>query len=436
MAIHLRKSDATRLEQWLETLVITCLAVAAGFVLHRNDPFFTGSEFPWIWLGPLLVALRYGIAPGMASVGVICIAFLAMQRTGLIDGEFPLVFMLGGTLMTLVCGQFSTVWSQRLRRAHQLSSHASERFQQLSRAYFMVRLSHDRLEQNLISRPVTLRDAMKDLRTMLAQHAGNLDDTTAPALLALLVHYCNIESAAIYPADNSGRILPQPLASCGKGASLSPHDLLLRSAIESGNTAYQSANRLSPAESSAYLVSAPLRTSRGNLLGVLLITEMPFLSLQRETLQIMGVLIAYAADQAESAAEALGVVAVMKDCPINFAAEMIKMVTLRRDLEVSSALVAVNIQPDPRIEEICSILERQQRGLDHTWRRDLDDNVQFVTLMPFSGAASVEGFRNRLDRMLQDQFGKEIGRGGITVRSAMLTTSEPLQQLADLLAER
>jgi len=424
-----------RLGKWLEALVITTAVLFAGYFFNRIDPFFVHAPFPWVWFAPLLVALRYGIAPGMVSVASICLACLVMQRFGLLTGEFPTTFMLGGVLLTLISGQFSTLWNTRLRRSDQLSRHASERFEQLSRAYFMVRLSHDRLEQNLISRPVTLRDAMTDLRLLLSTHGGRLDTETGSALISILVHYCSLESAAIYLADQKGRMEETPVAVCGRGAPYLADDLLLRSAVESGNTAYQTANRLPCDENSSYLVAAPLRTSSGNLLGVLLISEMPFLTLHRETLQIMGVLLAYATDHSEAAREAQMLLAVFPDCPAMFAAELVKMVRLRRDLEVSSAMVVINIEPTMRLDELCHALERHQRGLDHGWRRKLGWGVQFVTLMPFSGQAAVEGYQARLNDMLHRKFGLRVGKDGITSYSSLVAADDPLRQLADLLVE-
>lgn len=423
-----------KIEKWLEALLITFGALALGYFFNRSDPFFVDGDFPWVWFSPLLIALRYGIAPGMVSVISICLTYLAMLKLGLLTGDFPTTYMLGGVLMTLISGQFSTLWDQRLRRANQLSSHAGERFEQLSRAYFMVRLSHDRLEQNLISRPVTLRDAMMDLRMLLAVRGGELDKETGTALISILVQYCSLESASLYPCSKG---VPQnkPLASCGRGAPLHKDDLLLRSVLEKGTTAYQSVDRIATGERSTYLVAAPLYTSTGNMRAVLLINDMPFLSLHRETLQILGVLLAYAADHAEAAVTAHTVLAIYPDCPLMFACELIKMIRLKRDLDVGTSLVIVNISPTPRLEQLCIALERQQRGLDHTWRRNLGWGVQFVTLMPFSGMAAVEGYLTRVDSMLLKQFGISAGTEGISTKSYQVGSGEPFEQLADLLAE-
>jgi len=423
-----------QLAPWLETLVLTLLVPALGCLLSKDDPFFVQSAFPWLWFGPLLVALRYGIAPALSSVSSLVVLWFVFSLTGLLKGAFPLHFMLGGALLSLIAGQFSSVWTTRLRRSDQLSRHASERFQQLSRAYFMVRHSHDRLEQNLVSRPVTLRQAMMELRRLLVERGGEVSNELAGELMVILAHYCSLSSAAIY-AVRHGVPDPVPLAQCGQGASYRPDDLLLRSALESGTTAYQAANRLGDGQHSSYLVAAPLRTSSGRMLGVLLVSDMPFMALHRETLQILGVLLAYAADHVEAATIAKRLIAVYPDCPTVFGAELIKMTRLRRDLDIVSTVVVINLQPGPRLDELCQVLERQQRGLDHGWRRDLGWCVQFVTLMPFTGPAALEGYQARLNEVLRKQFSMTLQSVGITMKYAVLSGDEPLMQLANLLTE-
>lgn len=428
-------SDRPRLWKWFETVVITLAFLGLGLLISRDDPFFVESSFHWLWLGPLLVALRYGIAAGMVSVILVALLWLALAGTGIVSGPFPTNYMLGGLLMTLISAQFSSLWAQRLRRAFQVSRYASERFEHISRSYYMVRLSHDRLEQNLISRPVTLRQAMTELKVLLARENGALSKKTAGDLLSLLAHYCNLESAAIYPAFD-GDIICEAAASCGKGAPCITDDLLLRSAIESGHTAYQSVNNLTPEERSTYLVAAPLRSSGGTLLGLLLVTEMPFLALHRETLQILAVLLAYVSDHAEASSAAGDLMAAYPDCPAVFAAELHKMIRIKNDLDINTALALINLHPMPQLEEICMALERQQRGLDHSWRRPLGWGVQFITLIPFSGPAAVEGYQERLNGILQRQFNLDLSSEGISFHSLMLSAEPPVTQLAALLTEK
>ena len=418
---------------WLESLVLTLAVPVVGLLFNRQDPLFLKASFPWLWFGPLLAALRYGMAPGISGVALLAVMLYGGDAAGLISSGFPLHFLLGGALLVMLAGQFSSVWSNRLRRADQLSRHAAERFEQLSRAYFMVRHSHDRLEQNLVSRPVTLRQAMVELRRLLADQGGAIGKELAGELMVILAHYCSLSSAAIY-AVRDGLPDQQPLATCGNGAPCQPDDLLLRSALESGTTAYQAVNRLTADQQSIYLVAAPLRSSSGTIAGVLLVRDMPFMALHRETLQILGVLLAYAADHLESARVARTILTVFPDCPVGFGAELVKMVHLRQDLDITSCLVVITLQPHPHLTLICQLLERQQRGLDHSWRRDLGWGVQFVTLMPFSGISAVEGFQSRLESILKNQLQLTLKSDGISFNYCLLSAEDPLVQLASLLS--
>jgi len=79
-------------------------------------------------------------------------------------------------------------------------------------------------------------------------------------------------------------------------------------------------------------------------------------------------------------------------------------------------------------------MSRGQRGLDFTWQRMPGQGLQFVTLMPFSGPAAVEGYRARVDVMLRQQMGNILEEDGLTFYSRQLSKEEPARQLADILA--
>jgi hypothetical protein len=297
----------------------------------------------------------------------------------------------------------------------------------------MVRLSHDRLEQNLISKPVTLRQAMIDLRLFLVRHDGRINSETAGELLAILSHYCSLDSAAIYPVIN-GRLGHEPVASCGTGAPYDPDDVLLCSAMESGNTSYQSVSEMRPDRQSSYLVASPMRSSAGELMGVLLVTEMPFLSLQRETLQMIGVLLSYCVEHACAAARATEILSVYPNCPPVFAAELIKMHRLNSELGIDSTLAMLHVHPNPRQNEIALTIEKKQRGLDHVWRLTTPAGSVLITLMPFSGVAGGEGYLTRISDLLNQRFGIDLRQGIVSSRLLQVVASvSPEGHLRELL---
>lgn len=422
-----------RAVQWLETLAITFLVLAVGYYFNGKDPFLITTSFPWIWFAPVLPALRYGMAPGVASVSIIALLMFLADRTGRLPYPLPLDHMLGGVLLTMICGQFGSFWRKRLKRADMLSEHALERAQQISRAYFMVRLSHDRLEQNLISKPLTLRQAMVDLRLLLMLHGGEITGEAAVELLSILSHYCSLDSAAIYPVEN-GRLSSTPVASCGKGAPYDPDDLLLRAAMETDSTAYQSVEKMTPGQRSSYLVASPMRSSSGELKALLLVSEMPFLALQRETLQILGVLLSYCVEHACATVKAAEIVEVFPTCPPIFASELIKMHRLNRELGIETTLGLLRINPNPRDAEMALTMEKRQRGLDHVWRFSTPQGIFLITLMPFSNVSGGEGYLTRVSEIIHNRFGVALEDGLITLRLLQVAPGiSPVGHLRELL---
>ena len=50
-----------------ESVMLPLLGVALGIWINPLDPLWTHAAFPWIWFGPLILALRYGPFPGLAG---------------------------------------------------------------------------------------------------------------------------------------------------------------------------------------------------------------------------------------------------------------------------------------------------------------------------------------------------------------------------------
>ncbi|MFX5245279.1 hypothetical protein ABTD35_21060, partial [Acinetobacter baumannii] len=75
----------------------------------------------------------------------------------------------------MICGEFSSLWRNRVRRAESVQAYLEQRLEYLTHQHYLLRLSHDRLEQDLISRPVSMRDALVSLRG-LASASGAAGD--------------------------------------------------------------------------------------------------------------------------------------------------------------------------------------------------------------------------------------------------------------------
>ncbi|NDP60334.1 MAG: hypothetical protein GZ090_13370, partial [Oxalobacteraceae bacterium] len=108
----------------LEAIFLCALAFGLSCWIAPQDPLGLGAQFPWLWIVPALLAMRYGTAIGVTAVVTfiaLCLllpelaAYLPWSRsivasaTSLAGQEFPKAFFLGGLVLTLICGQFSDI---------------------------------------------------------------------------------------------------------------------------------------------------------------------------------------------------------------------------------------------------------------------------------------------------------------------------------------
>ena len=149
-----------------EIVLLPLIAVGLGIILNPEDPLWIHASFPWVWFAPVVLALRYGPLAGMGAAGILLLTWLGLN-TGQHD-SFPKLPFLGGLILIMLIGEFSSLWVARTRRAETVQVYLDQRLEYLTHQYYLLRLSHDRLEQDLISRPMAMRDALKTLRDISA----------------------------------------------------------------------------------------------------------------------------------------------------------------------------------------------------------------------------------------------------------------------------
>lgn len=395
---------------WLETAALTALAIGCGVWLQPNDPLFVQGEFPWTWFAPMLLALRYGALPGVASAALVLFAWLAALRLGLTsESAFPKLYFLGGLLLTMLSGEYSGVWRTRVRRIQEVNRYIDHRLEDLTQRLYLQRLSHDRLEQSLINKPVTLRDALLKLRLFILERANTEEQLpAAQEFLSFLAQFCQLEIAALHPMQ--GRKLPAttPIASVGGANELQLDDPLLQFALENQMLSHVQHLESDQAQASRYLLVAPIKTSLSQTRGLLVVERMPFFALNDETLQTLTVLIAYYADHLIAADAAIPMREVLPDCPELFAEEVLKLNRIEREAGIPSHIVALSFGRSGRQRDIYAMVKRMQRTLDLVWELEEGEIKIMLTLMPLAGQQAVEGYLTRVEAALQDQFGVDF----------------------------
>ena len=420
--------------QWLEVFAIPLIAIALAWLTLPGDPTLAGVSFPWLWLAPILVALRYGVTPGLlASIAILANWLLASQM-GLVPNEFATGSFFGGGLMVVLCGEFSDVWRDRNQRMEETYLYVTERLSRLTKRHLLLNLSHDRLEQEMLARPGSLRDALARLRTLAIESSGGeVAMPGATGLLQLLSQYVNIESAALYTLESRGRdlALGPCVASIGDPEPLVADDELLLLALESSSLAHITSQEVSLDAHTRQLVVAPLIAGNGAMIGVVAVTRLPFFSLNVENLQMMSVMLAYYADNIRVAPEVHAVQQQLPAMPALYAEEFIRMLHMQKKVGISSHIVVMTYG-GPRREEIPAEFLRVKRGLDLYWKTTVDGKPAIIVLMPFTSPSAKDGFLHRTEDWLKSRFSGSFESLGIALRVIDFANEDPLMVLGDL----
>ena len=402
-----------------EALLLPLIAIALGYLWNPGDPLWSVGAFPWSWLAPVILALRYGPLAGLGGSGVLLLGWLAFN-VGHYD-DFPQLFFLGGLILVMLVGEFSSLWQARTRRAETLQLYLDQRLEHLVRQYYLLRLSHDRLEQELIGRPMSMRDALSTLQAVGSDAQG------PETLLRLLAQYCQLETAGLFPVVDD-HLNVTPLASLGTLQAALPNDPLVQQAIESRKLCHIS-QALAAQQQSRYLVAAPLLDLGGDLYGLLLIEEMPFFSLQAENLQTINLLLGYYTDGLSMQALAHPIRQALPDCPAPFAFEAQRLSHIRSTTGVPSIIVALEFLPRAIARDLPQQLPRLKRELDEDWLIVTPERHILAMLMPLGDASTAEGYIQRLETWSQQKSDQPLAAAGVFPHVMPLDADTPLALL-------
>lgn len=435
----------------VEALVATLASIALCALFAPHDPLLIGTGGAWIWIVPLVIALRYGTILGACSGIVVLAAWYALYPGGFntqlvgrlhlaaatgVAGTFPVGFFFAGFVLTMLCGQFGDIWTTRLRQARAANEYLAEQLAVLTRNQFMLRLSHERLEQDLMSRPATLRDSLLKLREIALAQAPSGDDDVplrgAQTFLDAAAQACQFERASIHGWRHGAPVI-EAAAVVGAPFVLNPNDPLIVEALNTGTLVHVASTEQQQAARSAYIVCVPLIDALKTPVGIVVVESLPFLALTTDNLQFLLVLCHHYADGIRHAAVTQEIRKAFPDCPYEFALDYARLSHLARDTRMQSSLVALVFDTDERSAALFDNVLRTRRALDTQWAIRDGRHLAMLTLMPLSGEGAVDGYLMRIEENMRARFGTDFESAHVAEHAILVPPERPVDALRRLL---
>ncbi|MBS8241721.1 hypothetical protein DYI22_14600 [Marinobacter lipolyticus] len=415
--------------KWLETLVVTGFLLALGAWNRPDDPFYVTGDFPWSVLAPLLVGLRYGFFMALVSV-LLIIGGLGIHLRQSGGPAFPFTWAVGMMAVSLVAGEFRDYWERRLEKLTASNRYRQVRLEEFTRNFYLLKVSHDRLEQQLAGSSSSLREALRRLYAEIA-HTGSagLNKESAGLMLQLLVRYGQLQIAAIYPISDN-RLGDSPMATVGAFRPVRDNDPLLVHALQEHTlVSVQTEYRKHMEDLNTDLLAAiPLIDSEDRVIAICLIEAMPFFNFQPKSLRLLAILAGHMADMVQE----------QQAIPAGNTQEWrhfhLQLARAGKDAErfgLPAALVALEFRDPRQASTIAEHIRRIRRGLDVVAQTD-DHRVQHVIiLMPLTDELGLAGYLQRLNDELRETLGEQQHQQLIPPRSVLVKSRQAASDWLD-----
>lgn len=418
----------------LETIVITLILLFLAVSMRPNDPFSLYGPFPWIIVAPVFCTLLFGAMDGVISLIILLLYLMFQYPINNIDNFLLREYVVGITCLTLFIGIVSSYWLARIRHVEYLNRYVREHLDDLSRDYYQLRISHERLEHAYIVKPLSFRDAYSQIKQEILKNNCVMDTSLSQQLLNIFSQFCSINCAVFSLYEEKTQKLTT-MAYLGNSFPVSLQDPLVETAIRNNITTYYAVNKLGTDDSSDYLAVIPLLDEFNKIIGLIIIKEMPFWSLTHDNLEVLTVFAATFALQFSTIRQVQHLMALFPSCPPEFLREFQRLISLRKNHQVDSALSAVLINEGFTQKNIAHSLEQHRRSLDYTWVLPINNSLLFLTLMPLTSEEGIHGFKKRLADWLKSEFGQELNKNGLNFRYHLLNDQTVEKQLNDFIKE-
>jgi hypothetical protein len=410
---------------WVESIALTLVLLLFCKFINPGNPLFVKESFSWPWIASIIIVFQYGFGPGLLSVALISVLAIYYKSTEAITIPDFQNYLLTGITLMLICALFSSGWIRRLINTESLNLYTEDRLKSLSRSYYTLRISFDYLEQNIMTKPLTLRIALEKLEKLNVKQNENLSHEVAYSFLQIISQFCSVNTLGIYLYKNK-KLINEPFAEIGSMGCLIQDDPLIKYSMLANELCFASIDQIEDASDCNYLVAMPLIINDNECLGLLVIKEMPFWNLNTEIIRILSILVYYFVSEIVVAPEIAELIRTYPDCSVDFAKQIVKLMPLKKNMDIDSAVVAVLVDKSLRTHNIIYNLKNQHRLLDSYCSLELEHYDVLITLMPFTNGPGIQGYLTRINDYLYSELGLPHDNQKIKTRSIQLYGDSPL----------
>ena len=431
---------------WLETFAITIALPLLGLWLTPQDALYVYAHFPWLIMAPLLAGIRYGFVYGFTSALALILGIAVAWRWQLLPIEhFPVEYSLGLLIVGMLSGEFCDTWIRRTRRLAAAGDYQRIRSDEFTRAYHLLKVSHDHLEHRQAASTQSLRGSLYSMRRhLLEAKMGKAPlNELGHLMLSIFSNYGHLHVASLYAVNVDGNIVAPALASLGASPVISIADPLLVESLRTGQMTSVRAHLPATQEEDDHrtnlLAAIPIVGVSGHIWAVVAVHEMPFMTFHEDNLKLLAVLGGHMGDILASdvgnptAFGILPLATLVHPCTADAQdpTEQDFIRQLRRSIEdahrfrLAAMVVQLTLDTTRVPIDLAEVIVERRRGLDQMWLSKRSTNTSTVLLlMPLTDMLGMEGYLAGLERLTRELYGLSLADAGMTIQSRELNEKD------------
>lgn len=361
-----------------------------GYLVDPHDPALIHYGLAYITFLMAIITLFHGISNGLFAVFCLAVAMKFFYPV------FPTEAFLYEVVFVLVFGEFHYYWNRKIAQNKTKNSYLNTKLDELSNAFYMLKISHDQLEKNYVFKPMSLRNSIRLIKEAYVEKKDYFKD-----FLLVLQKSFSVTQAELYAVKN------ESLYSVYDEARLNEikiSDPMLETALLKKRPVYVSSKDVK--NNSRYLAVIPA-VLQGEVRGVLLVEKMPFLSFNKDMLISISILVTYFLE--ELGKWELIRQAGQKNGLVNneFYFELMRLNKIYTEHEVNSTILILKTKDSLFAHMLLKKTQENLRSLDMVSAHTSQGYEVLGILFPFADQASAQGFLDRLFSRLKLELDDE-----------------------------
>jgi len=406
---------------YVETLIIVSIYLIVGYLINPDDVCMLNGEISYILILLSIITLFHGFENGVLAMGVIAAAMWYFYPS------FEYTEFLIAVMMTMIFSEFHYYWTKKIKAAEVISEYRGTKLDELSKAFYSLKISHDQLEKNYVVKPMSIRNSIEYI---IAKHKKIDQDVETHEqkyayyknFLGLLEKSFNVKSAFIIyrtHEDSDGFLSPSNTnIVLGEHSSvIEPEDIfdnyLVEKAVNRNTPIYISdetgepTTATLPGDDGKFIAVIP-SVQENKVNEILVIEKMLFMSFNRENLTSISLLLEYFAVEIRKKTHLMykDEISIIPDA--NFRFEYARLKKLDKKYSVNSIVLVLRIDNELQATRIYEKIQTMLRSLDMVTMLENKGLYYIPLLFPLHDKAAALGFMNRLLNTLDEEKDKQF----------------------------